>query len=210
MEYEYLKESLKKYIDRLSEKSPCPGGGSAAILSLSLANALVLMVCNYTVDSTRVEENSRKISKDILDHALQIQPTLNKFIEQDSVIYREIQEKMKLLKKGPNRTKGYQDALKKSIELHIQILDYCKAILQWNEILVEHCNPYLISDVGVSASLTEGVIKATQINILINLVEIKEDQYVGETKNKLQILPSLTDKAIDIIKRVEAKISSHI
>ncbi|HXK45745.1 MAG TPA: cyclodeaminase/cyclohydrolase family protein, partial [bacterium] len=157
MEYKYLKEPLEKYIERLSEKSPCPGGGSAAILSLALANALILMVCNYTVDSTKVEENSRKISKDILDNALQIQPLINKYVEQDSIIYKEIQETMKVCRKDPTKATEYENALKKSINLHIQILDYCQSMLRWNEILVEHCNPYLISDVGVSASLIEGV-----------------------------------------------------
>ncbi|HOK79257.1 MAG TPA: cyclodeaminase/cyclohydrolase family protein [bacterium] len=207
MEYEYLKEPLQKYIDRLSGKSPCPGGGSAAILSLALANALIVMVCNYTVDSSKVGENSRKISKDILDNALQIQPVLNKYVEQDSIIYRQIQETMKLLRKDPTRTKEHEDVLKKSIDLHIQILDYCKSMLHWNEMLMDHCNPYLISDVGVSTSLIEGVIRATVINVLINLVEIKDDKYAAEIKNKLQILSLLTDKAVDIIKKVGAKIS---
>lgn len=211
MEYKYLAEPLADYIENLSAKTPCPGGGSASILSLSLANALILMVCNFTTESKKVSETSKQASIKIINKARNIQQYLNSSIEQDSRIYQRIQETAKLVRKNPEDQKPYQDALKDSIELHMKILDFCRTMLEWNEILLEKGNPYLISDVGVSSSLILGAIEATRINILINLCEVIDNRYVSETIAKVnKMTESLSGYSQRIISDVEKKIISNI
>lgn len=206
--YKYLKEPLETYIEQLSAKSPCPGGGSAAIVSVALANALILMVCNFSVESKKINENSREISKKILVKATEIQPILNKSIEKDSILYETIQRTMKNAKNFPKKEKEYQDTLKENVIFHMNIFEYCKNIVEWNEKLVEHCNPYLISDVGVSASLIEGALRATKINILINLSSITDSDYINHTLTKLeQNYQSFLAKATDIVFKVENRIA---
>lgn len=211
MEYKYLAEPLIDYIKNLSAKTPCPGGGSASILSLSLANALILMVCNFTAESKKVSETSKQVSREIISKASNIQRYLNSGIEQDSTIYQKIQETSKLARKNLEDQKPYQDALKDSIELHMKILDFCSTMLEWNEILIEKGNPYLISDIGVSSSLILGTIEATRINILINLCEVIDKRYVSESIAKVRKLSeSLSEYSQRIISDVEKKIVSNI
>ncbi len=209
MEYKYLQEPLETYIERVSEKSPCPGGGSASILSLAIANALTIMVCNFSMESRRISKESQKISKDVFNAAGSIQSVLNKSIEEDSRIYEMIQEKMRELKKNPDKVIEYENALLKSIELHMKMLDYCEQILTWNEQLVENSNPYLISDIGVSSSLVEGALRAIRINILVNLYEIKNRDYVLKVENMLEkTSPLLIGRAKNIISIVERKMKT--
>ncbi|OQB74937.1 MAG: Methenyltetrahydrofolate cyclohydrolase [candidate division TA06 bacterium ADurb.Bin131] len=209
MEYRYLDEPLCNYIENLSAKTPCPGGGSASILSLSLANALILMVCNFTVESKIVDETSHKISKEILDKANEVQQYINKGIEQDSIIYREIQKTAKLAKKDFNNKKSYYDALKNSVDFHLKMLNYCNEILEWSKTLVEKGNPYLISDIGVATSLISGVIKATRINIFVNLREIQDKKYISEIINRVENKSGiLIDTSQKIILSVEKKLSN--
>ena len=209
MEYKYLQEPLETYIERVSEKSPCPGGGSASILSLAIANALTIMVCNFSMESRRISKESQKISKDVFNAAGSIQSVLNKSIEEDSRIYEMIQEKMRKLKKNPDKVIEYENALLKSIELHMKMLDYCEQILTWNEQLVENSNPYLISDIGVSSSLVEGALRAIRINILVNLYEIKNRDYVLKVENMLEkTSPLLIGRAKNIISIVERKMKT--
>lgn len=204
-EYNYLQEPLENYIKKLSSKTPCPGGGSASILSLAIANALIIMVCNYTIESKKVDETSRQKAKEIIVKAEDIQKYLNNGIEQDSVIYQKIQETSKIARKNIEHQRFYQDALKQGIELHINMLNYCKMMLDWNEILAEKGNPYLISDVGVSTSLILGVIEATKINIFVNLKEISEKCYVSEVMEKVsksyEVLLEISQKIISIIEK---------
>ncbi|MCM8759106.1 MAG: cyclodeaminase/cyclohydrolase family protein [Candidatus Omnitrophica bacterium] len=205
--YEYLKESLETYIERLSGKTPCPGGGSAAVVSVSLSNALIQMVCNFSVESKKLGETSKQISKEILAKAIEIQSVLNKSIEKDSILYEKIQKTMKDAKKFPDKFKEYQDALKKSVEFHMDILEYCKNLVEWNEKLVEHCNPYLISDVGVSASLVVGALKATRVNIFVNLYSINDHDYISDIEKKLETnYQTLLEKTIEVVSKVERKL----
>ncbi len=205
MDYKYLARPLKEYIENLSKKTPCPGGGSASILSLALSNALILMVCNFSMESKKVNQDSRKIVKEIFDQATKIQPLLNISIEKDSTIYHEIQENAKEMKKNPAVKKDdYISSLKKSIDLHMEMIVYCEKILNWDETLIENSNPFLISDVGVSASLAEGTVYALAINVMVNLFQIDDENYRTEILNKLERLTcSLKNKAREIIMKVE-------
>lgn len=207
MEYQYLKEPLENYITRLSAKTPCPGGGSASILSIALANALIQMACNFSVESKKISDESRKVVREILSDAIKIQQILNKSIEQDSIIYQSIQETMRKKKESPGMLEEYQCALKKSAGLHMDMLDYCMKMLEWNEKLIENCNPYLISDVGVSAALIEGALSATRINVMVNLADIGDKDYISDIIKKLdETCTLLFEKAKNIAKKIEHKI----
>ncbi|MCM8763882.1 MAG: cyclodeaminase/cyclohydrolase family protein [Candidatus Omnitrophica bacterium] len=207
MDYNYLKESLEKYIEQVSAKTPCPGGGSVSILSIALANALILMVCNFSVESKKIKEESRKISREVFNKASEIQTVLNRSIEEDSAVYQAIQDAMKNLKKNSEKTDEYKDALIRSINLHMKMLEYCQNMLEWNFQLMEHSNPYLLSDIGVSSSLIEGAARSTRINILVNLCEIDDQIYISNIISKLEeISLPLIEKTKEITSKIENKI----
>jgi formiminotetrahydrofolate cyclodeaminase len=207
MEFNYLKESLKDYIDRLSEKTPCPGGGSASILSVAIASSLVCMVANYTLGSKLVKEESQNIVKNILKDAAELKETLSPLIEKDSYIYEKIRSVYKSVLKESSYIQQYEERLKESIDLHFEILNNCFIITEWNQLLVIHGNPNLISDVAVSSSLILGGIKATKINILINLKEVRNREYVNNCVKKMEeIILKTQEKAEEIIEKIETKI----
>ncbi len=204
MKFNYLNESLKSYIDKLSEKSPCPGGGSASVLAVTLAESLVCMVLHYTVESKFVDKNGQDVAKNILKEALVLKEKIAPLIEKDSEIYEEIRILYKCVSKNSSSySQQMDDVLKKSTALHFDIMKYCYKITEWNQLLIEHCNPNLISDVGVSSSLVLGAFKATRTNILINLKEIKDDKFVKNCLKEMDnISPGIEEK---IYKTIEKK-----
>ena len=210
MEFNYLNESVKSYVDRLSEKTPCPGGGSASILSITLANSLVCMVSNYTVASKLVREESRAIAGNVLKDALALKEKLSPLIEKDSYTYEKIRNSYKSVSKDPSRFQHLEDVLKESIELHLNILKNSSKIIEWNQLLIEHCNPNLISDLGVSSSLVLGALKATRINILINLKETRDKNFVKRSlKEMYDISTMIEEKSKKIIEKTEEKIKEE-
>lgn len=207
MEFNYLNESVKSYIDRLSEKTPCPGGGSASILSVTLANSLVCMASNYTVASKLVREESRAIAENVLKDALALKEKLSPLVEKDSSTYEKIRSLYKSVSKDPSCFQRFEDVLKESIELHFDILKNCSKITEWNQLLIEHCNPNLISDVGVSSSLILGALKATRINILINLKEIRDKEFVKRSLKEMDdISAAIEEKSKKLIEKTEENI----
>jgi formiminotetrahydrofolate cyclodeaminase len=89
----------------------------------------------------------------------------------------------------------------------LDILNDCSKITEWNQLLVEHCNQNLISDIAVSSALIFGAIKATRINILINLKEIKDKEFIKKCLKEMDDISIETEKkAKIIIEKIENKI----
>lgn len=208
MEFNYINDPLQSYINRLAEKSSCPGGGSASALCTVLSASLVCMAANYTVGSKLVPEESQKVAKQILEDAFILKERLTPAIEKDSLIYEKIRQACRNIKKDTGAQASLEAALKESTELHVELLTACDTICGWNETMLLHCNPNLISDIGVSAALVIGALKSEKINIMVNLKEIKDRKFADEILKKITALGGkIENSAEKTLKNIEAILS---
>jgi formiminotetrahydrofolate cyclodeaminase len=172
---EYRKKSFEEYLKLLSQKKPCPGGGSASLGALALANALVCMVANYSIDSSRVSPKHRRQLRTILDNAYSLGEKILDAVGKDSELFIAIQDSFRKAKKDPLCQSLFHDALKDSILLHLTALSWGIKIITWNHTLLTQGNPNLASDARVSASLTSGSFQGLKTLIHVNLKEIPAD-----------------------------------
>jgi formiminotetrahydrofolate cyclodeaminase len=67
----------------------------------------------------------------------------------------------------------------------------------------EKGNTNAVSDVGVGILMAEAGLRSAALNVLINLGWIKDDQYVSETRKKLNVLlkgkPELRDEIYNLV-----------
>ncbi|MCD6408089.1 cyclodeaminase/cyclohydrolase family protein, partial [bacterium] len=66
MKFDYMRQPLKKYFERISSKTPVPGGGSVSACIGALSSSLLNMVLNYTIGKEKYaeyEEEFKKIKK---------------------------------------------------------------------------------------------------------------------------------------------------
>lgn len=183
----YLNEFLREYIDRVSSKTPIPGGGSVVACVSSLSSALIGMVLNYTIGKSKYAAYENEL-KDIFSENEVILKKLSEYIEKDSEIYEEIRKYTSI--------KDYTSAekyLKESAELHLDICRSALKIIEFTEILIKKGNKGLISDTGIAASLAMSVFTGAKMNVLVNVKYIKEDRFFA-------------DRVLEEIKNIEERI----
>jgi len=181
MDFNYLEGPLKNYLENVSAKLPCPGGGSVVALVGCLSSALVSMVANFTIGKKAYLKNEMEI-KQVLEENEILKNNLATFIEKDSEIYEKIQS---LSKENPLLVQKY---LKESANLHLNIAENTKKILYYTGILLEKGNKNLISDVGISAVLSVSTFYGAKINAEINLKYIKDEKFINEVRNFFDLL----------------------
>ncbi|MCM8820659.1 MAG: cyclodeaminase/cyclohydrolase family protein [Candidatus Omnitrophica bacterium] len=164
----YLDEPLLRYINRVSSKTPVPGGGSVVACVASLSSALVGMVLNYTIGKDRYAAYEKEL-KDIFTENETIIKKLSEYIERDSKIYQEIRRYTS--KKDYISVEKY---LKDSAELHLDICRTTLKIIEFADVLTEKGNKGLISDTGIAASLAISVFTSAKMSVLVNVMYIKE------------------------------------
>jgi len=177
MDFDFLSESLKEYIEKTSSKSPTPGGGSVVALVASLSCSLLDMVVNFTVGKEKYREYESDFQK-IKERNDEIKKEVMRFIEDDSKIYKMIDE-------NKNNKEKQQEYLEKSIKIHKKICDFMKEVIEFSKFAAKYGNKYLISDAGIVALLGISAFKGAKLNILINFKYLSEKRTYGNMLEEL-------------------------
>ena len=198
---EYLKGTMERYLGELSARSITPGGGSAAALTAALGAALNLMVINYSIkDGEEVPEvlqAARERQQESLEH-------LSGLIDEDCRVFRKL---MDTLSKKQDAQKEYIAAatvpMKICREAHIS--------MDITDHLIDNANRKLISDVGCAAQILNSAFYAAQLNVRINLGQVKDASFVKNADKALKTMyKDMEDADIRIINRVNNIINSEV
>jgi formiminotetrahydrofolate cyclodeaminase len=193
MDFNFLENSLKNYIEILSSKTPAPGGGSATALCASLSSSLLNMVLNYTIGKKQYSNFEEELKK-IKEKNEEILKECINFIEEDSKIYYKIDKAMK-------ERLSPEKYLKLSINLHFKICQYMSKIVDFCDILTEKGNINLISDTGISNILAFSSFLSAKMNILINLKYIGDENYKKEIKEKIEEMEKVIKEKSEFVNK---------
>jgi glutamate formiminotransferase/formiminotetrahydrofolate cyclodeaminase len=193
MDFNFLENSLKNYIEILSSKTPAPGGGSATALCASLSSSLLNMVLNYTIGKKQYSDFEEELKK-IKEKNEEILKECINLIEEDSKIYYKIDKAMKE-KLSP------EEYLKLSINLHFKICQYMSKIVDFCDILTEKGNINLISDTGISNILAFSSFISAKMNILINLKYIGDENLKKEIKGKIEEMEKVIKEKSEFVNK---------
>ena len=76
------------------------------------------------------------------------------------------------------------------------------------ETVVKYGNPASVTDVGVGAQMAFSGVKGGIYNVLINLKEIKDNQFVEEMRKRCKAMEKEAKTALDnVLKQVEQKLT---
>lgn len=198
--FDYLRQPLQDYLDKTSQKLPCPGGGSVTALVGALSSALLSMAANFTVGKKAYAQYEAEI-RDILRKNEEARQKLQGFIEKDSDIYERIQQASK------ENSPDLQGYLQESANLHEEISRLVLEILKWNEVLLTKGNKYLISDVGISAVLALATFHSARISVEINLKYIKDQEFAAR---KVQVFETLQAQIEPLGEKIHQAVRSFI
>ncbi len=153
--------TLQEYLDRLAAREPVPGGGSAAALSSALGTGLIAMVTQYSLGKDKPKAVEAKFQK-ILSRTHGIRERLLALVDEDAQGYLGIVAARKLDKKAQ------KTAAKKAAQVPREICRLSYEVVELTPFVVEHGNPYLMSDVEVALELLLAGFHSALVMVKIN------------------------------------------
>ncbi|MGQ9643010.1 MAG: cyclodeaminase/cyclohydrolase family protein, partial [Ignavibacterium sp.] len=202
---------LTDFVDEVSRETPAPGGGSIAALSGALGAALSSMVSNLTAfkrgSTSEVDEKLNQAA----ERCQQIKDALLKAVDDDTNAFNEYMNARRLPNKTAEEKKIREDAmqngLKNAVRVPLNTAHLSYEAIEIAETVAQLGNPNSITDVGVGAQSAYTGVLGGIYNVLINLKDIKDENFVSEMKKECDELKSKAqNKLKQVLDLVESKL----
>jgi glutamate formiminotransferase/formiminotetrahydrofolate cyclodeaminase len=201
---------VNDFIDEVSRESPAPGGGSVAALAGALGAALSSMVSNLTANNRSSEEVDSILNK-AAEEAQEIKNALIGTIDKDTNAFNAYMEARRLpsntMEEKRIKHEAEQRGLKEAVLVPLKTAQLSLKTIEISRTVVEHGNPNSITDVGVGAQIAFAGVKGGIYNVLINLKDIEDTDFIDEMKLKCS---QFMKDANDILNKINKKIESVI
>jgi formiminotetrahydrofolate cyclodeaminase len=197
--------TVNAYLDALASDAPAPGGGSATGLAGAMAAALVSMVASFTVGRPRYAAVEAQVKR-ALDEAEEIRRRLAQLMVDDEAAYDAVAAARAL----PRKTDAERAARRAAIERAtrtaaappLAMAAACRRALDLSQTVAELGNRYLASDAGVAALLAEAALRASAINVRVNLAALEDKEFARSVEQRLNALlegtPALKERILAI------------
>jgi len=184
----FLNGTIRDYVDRASSDAPTPGGGSVSALVGALGVSMGCMAANFTVGRKKFRRVENRV-REILARLDTARERLLALTEEDSRAYGAYEEARALPRETDAqkqaRAAAIQRAMRGAMAVPLEVVRVARAVLDDLVGLVDVANPYLLSDVGVSAIVAEAALRGAKLNVEINLAYLKDEALAAETRREL-------------------------
>jgi glutamate formiminotransferase/formiminotetrahydrofolate cyclodeaminase len=195
--------TCRDFADELSTDSPAPGGGSAAALMASLGASLDAMVANLSVKKRKCREHW-DLMREIAPRAQAIKDNLLDAIDDDTAAFNAW---MDTARAGGD----VQEAIRRAVEVPLRVLGQCPEIVDLASELEEKGLQASVSDAGVAAAAARAAGVSAFYNVLINLGDLEDQDYVNETRARAEgYLEETMARADSIFDRVNEKLKGKM
>lgn len=199
-----------EFIERLSSKSPTPGGGGVSALIGSLGTALGGMVCNLTIGKKKYEIYEEEV-KEILDEVTYIQKRLFDLIKEDEDNFIPLSKAYSLPSSTDEEKKikkeTMQSCLKKASEVPLEVIRISNKAIKLHERLLGKSTILAISDIGVGIQCLRASVLSSKLNVIINIKDITDTNFVKKVEDEMNFL---VDESIKICDRVYEEVLSSM
>ena len=190
-----IEKRVIDYIHEASTGNPTPGGGSVSALVGSLGSALTQMVANLTLDKKSFTDLDNEIKDEFNANFRLLREKMNilsEIVDEDSNAFDGVLLAFKMPKETEEekhaRTIAIQEGYKYALEVPLRCASECLDILKLQSIFAIYGNINAITDVGVGALLAYAGLEGALMNVRINLLSIKDEDYKSNINNKISII----------------------
>lgn len=192
--------SMQEFADRLASKSPSPGGGAVAAVTAAHSAALGCMVLAYTLGKPKFAADESENTK-ALEFFQRAQSTALALADEDAVAYGNLSALWKLPPTDARRVVQEPDAVRAATAAPMSILMLAHDILETLQKLPKTCNPNLLSDLAIAATLADTAAGAAAWNVRVNVPQLRDAAERATTENKLAHALAQVRSASDSIAR---------
>jgi formiminotetrahydrofolate cyclodeaminase len=166
--------TLEQFADALAARTPAPGGGAVAAVTLAHASALGAMVLEFTLGkpafSAHEGDNAAALRRlgELRHAALEL-------ADRDAEAYGALNALWKLPKDAPARQGPTWDAaVAEAIEAPQAILEAAAEVASTCSGLAARTNPNLASDLAIAIDLARVAARAAAHNVAVNLPSVRD------------------------------------
>ncbi len=175
--------TLTHFLDDLASAAATPGGGCASALAAALAASLVAMVARHAESLDEVAVEADRLRRE-----------LEELVDADAVAFDQVMAAFRLPKETPEqkaeRSEAIQAGYKAAVEPPLRVCADARRVLELAAVAAERGKPSAASDAGVAALLAASALEGGAMNVEINLVSIKDDEFRASRTAALEELHS--------------------
>jgi len=180
-----VKKTVVDFTDEVSRDSPAPGGGSVAALAGALGAALASMVANLTFGKEGTEARDADLAR-IAGEAQKIKAQLVIAVDADSDAFTGFMNALRMPQNTPEekalRARKMQEGLKEAVAVPWATAEASYAAMRLAREVATIGNPNSLSDGAVGVQIAYAGVRGGLWNVLINLKDITDADYVVEKR----------------------------
>ena len=164
---------IDAFLSATAARQPTPGGGSVAALAGALAAAIGEMVLNYSVgrkDAAAVDADLRHVAGELA----RARDVLLRLMVDDQEAYADLTAARKLPPDAADRADRLAVAVTACVRGPQATAATAAAILALCEQVVDHVNPWLLSDLAVCCDLATATVRSAGYNVRVNLPSVTD------------------------------------
>lgn len=199
------------FVDEVGRDTPAPGGGSIAALCGSLGAALASMVANLTHAKPEFAEQA-EVLLDIASQAQTLSQELAAAVDADTDAFNAYLAARRLPQATASeieaRAAAMQDGLQHAVRVPLRTAEASLAAMRVARLAVDHGNPASLTDGAVGNAVAWAGVRGGVWNVLINLKEITDAEFVAQMRQQCTQLVADADALRDeTAAQVDGKLS---
>jgi methenyltetrahydrofolate cyclohydrolase len=183
--------TIAEFLAAVRSSEPTPGGGSASALAGAVGASLLAMVAAVPKPRATTDEDLGRL------HAAgarcaELSEVLTALIDRDSDAYNGVMAAYRLPRQTGEekaaRSGRIQEALRAATDAPLDVMRACRDAIRQAAAVAAHGNPNASSDVQVALELLGAGLRGAQMNVEINLPNVKDEAYVARTRSDVERL----------------------
>jgi formiminotetrahydrofolate cyclodeaminase len=175
--------SCVDFTEKLSSKSPTPGGGGAAALAGALGASLCSMVGNLTIGKKKYAAVEEEITA-LTDKVNEYRKEFLELVGKDAEVFEPL-SKAYSLPKETEEEKAKKDeimekALKDACSVPVRIMEACCEVIRLVDEFAEKGSVLAVSDAACAASMLKSALECASLNVYINTKSMKNREAASE------------------------------
>ena len=200
-----LKMNLREFCNETLSDSPAPGGGSVAALMGALGASLGGMVANLSAGKRGWDDKIEYFSTWAV-RAQQLKDELLALVDEDTAAFNKVMDAFALPKESAEekvaRSAAVEKATKYAAEIPVRVMETASKSYELLAEMADKGNPASISDVGVGALATRACIDGAELNVRINLGQLKDEKFKSDLLEKVRKVRAESESRCKAINQV--------
>src|SRR5207253_2451013 len=203
-----VKLDLRRFCNETLSDSPAPGGGSVAALMGALGVSLGGMVANLSAGKRGWEERVEYFS-DWAVKAQQLKDEMLLLVDEDTAAFNKVMAAFALpkgsAKEKSARSAAIEAANKLAAEVPLRVMQTASKAYDLLAEMAARGNLASISDVGVGLRAVRACIDGAEMNVRINVANLKDEKIKTSLLNKVQVFSDESETRFKEISKIVEK-----